>query len=404
LFYREKYYKFFIRKIFDIYNFLFAHSYKSNNLKSILALCSREIDYYKGKGTDIRYYGYIDNNVVRSSFNSFARKGLSIKKPGYTSGTTGSPSKYLWDFRSMAAEQYFQNKYFGWSKKYKVVFRGEKLFEPDEMPEKIYKTVPFIKEMYISSFHINDNTLKNLVEKLKTIPDKCLWAYPSTAFILAEYCIRTGEKLEFDVVATSSETLLDNQVEVIEKAFNCRIKDWYGHAERAAALIRCEHGHYHEVENYSHVEYIERGDNTCEITGTTLHNRIMPLIRYMTNDMVEISPGKCPCGHQSTNILKIHGRRSSYIDLPNKRIPECLFGCLIKKTRNVFQFQVVQTKQKEIIYKIVKGEGFNQEDEKLLLNTIYGTLPREFCTVKYVDSIERDKSGKFRYVINENAG
>lgn len=401
MFYVKKYYHYLIRKFLEFYILLFKKTFDKVVLKDVLTYCSKNIDFYRQNDPDLNHFRYIDNETVKKHFQEFVKKGTKASYAGFTSGTTGIPGKFLRDLNSIAGEQYFQNDYFKWNHKFKIIFRGEQLFRPDEKPQKIFKTVPFLKEMYISSYHINDENLKGVVQQLKTIRSKCLWAYPSSAFLLAEYCLNKNEEIEFDIVATSSEMISDHQINTIEKAFKCKVKDWYGQAERVSALYRCEQGHYHEVKNYSHMEYLPLGENTYEIVGTTLHNRVMPLVRYRTGDSVEISPESCLCKAPGVNIVKITGRQSNFVALNEKKIPECLFSCLMKKNTNICQFQIVQNKSGKIIYRVVKNKSFDKEDEKLLLNTLYDVIPRESCAVEYVDTIKRDKNGKLRFVIVE---
>jgi phenylacetate-CoA ligase len=400
IFYLRKYLDFIIRKILDIYIFLFHEKIEKRSIVDMLEYCSENIEFYRNKGTCINNYDFIDKKTVISNFDTIVKK-IILKHTGYTSGTTGTPCKLYRDIHMMAAEQYFQNKYFEWKNTYRVIFRGEKLFKIGEVREKIYKTVPLIKEMHVSTFHVNEPALKQLVSKLREIPGKCLWAYPSTAYELAKYCLANKEDLEFDIVATSSEVLLDFQIEVIEKAFKCKIKDWYGLAERTAALYRCDNGHYHEVDNYSFMEYLPKEGNTCEIAGTSLHNRIMPLVRYKVHDLFEITSEQCACGKQGVNITRIHGRAYKIIKLPNFSLSETLLNFVIKKTRNIEETQIVQTKDGNIIFNVVKNPFYDENDEKLLLGEIEKIIPMEYVSVKYVGKIERSKSGKFQFVVIE---
>lgn len=399
MFYYKKYKNYLIRRIFDFIMLFYKPG--KRRLEEYLEYCSENIEFYKDKGNSLEDYSLIDKKVLMNNFDKFVNKSYKIKNIGLTSGTTGTPGKFLRDITSMATEQYFQNKYFNWKGSYMVFFRGERLFGLDYRLEKIYKTIPLIKEMYISSFHINDSSLKNLVEKLKTIKKKSLWAYPSSAYSLAEYCLRNNEELNFDIVALSSEILIDYQREVIQKAFKCKVKDWYGQAERVCALGRCEYGSYHEIENYSQVEYMPAVENTYEIVGTTLHNKIMPIVRYNVHDLVEISPEACLCGSKGKNIVKIYGRSSTYIELPNGKLHETPLAFLFKGMANVVEAQVIQKKDKKIILKIVRAKEFNLENEKVLLSHISNFIPAELLSFEYVDKIERDARGKFRYVINE---
>ncbi|MDO8549147.1 MAG: hypothetical protein Q7S39_03205, partial [Ignavibacteria bacterium] len=163
-------------------------------------------------------YGIIDKKFISSHYNKFINKKYIFRKLSYTSGTTGSPQRYLRDVRCIAAEKYFQDKYFNWARKYIIEIRSSKLFSPEYQGRKIFKTLPFCRYMFVSAFHMQDKTLVNLVSRLKTIKNKCLWAFPSSAYMLAEYCVRNKIKLDFDVVITSSEVLHNYQSEIIMRA------------------------------------------------------------------------------------------------------------------------------------------------------------------------------------------
>ena len=367
-----------------------------------LKYCSDKIEFYRGKPADIDRFDFIDKKVVRENLDKFICKGFLVKNIGHTSGTTGTPGKYYRDIKSMAMEQYFQNIYFDWDDKYIVVLRGEHFLSKVKEPRKIYKNIPFIKQMYVSSYHMNDITMEILVDKLSRIKKKCLWAYPSAAYILADYCKRKNKLLTFDIVATSSEMLLENQITVIEDTFKCRIKDWYGQGERVAAFYRCDYGHYHEVKGYSFVEYDKVEGNTYEVIGTTLNNRLMPLVRFRTGDLVEISDSPCKCGDEGKNITAIIGRSNDYIELPGRKMTGTVLVMPFKNSRNILEAQVIQKKDKSIVIKVVKNEKFSIEDEKLLYKEIYNFLPKDMCELQFVNEIEKNSNGKFRFVINES--
>ncbi len=401
MFYYTKYKSFLIRKIFDLVMLFYKPEKKK--LEEVLSYCSEKIDFYKGRGQLPDQYPIIDKKVLMGNLERFINKNITFRNMGATSGTTGTPGKFYRDIFSMAAEQYYQNRYFDWKGTYKVIFRGDRIFDIHYRSDKIYKTIPMIREMYVSSFHINDNTLKNLTQKLKTIKRKCLWAYPSSAYALAEYCKRNHITLKFDMVALSSEVLMDYRKDLMEEVFQCSVKDWYGQSERVAALVRCRYGHYHEPDHYSFVEYLPFQDNTYEIVGTTLHNKVMPIVRYNTHDLVEISPKPCPCGDPGRNVLRIYGRGIDYIEVPNGKLFETSLAFLFKGISHVTEAQIIQKQNKEIIIRVVQDKGFSNEDERAMIEHICGFIPRGLFEIEYSERIERDARGKFRYVINEGA-
>lgn len=392
-----QYHRLLVRKLFSLYNIYHHKAYKKTKLKEILSYCSDNIFLYKGMGTDINKYPIISKDTIHNNFHLFKFNRVTCNI-GYTSGTTGTPGKFIRDIRSMAAEQYYLENYYKNKGLTKIVLRNGTFNTKKNI---IYKAYPLINQIFVANLHLNDQTMETLVHKLNKYPNKSLWAYPSSAFTLAEFCLRTNSNLDFDKVTTSSENLLPHQIEIIEKAFDCSIKDMYGQAERVAAFYRCPFGHYHEVDNYSYVEYLPVYGDLYEIIGTTLHNKVMPLIRYKTSDLVELSSSPCECGSTSPNIIKIHGRKGDMIELPSGKVSSAPLSAIFKRVNHIKQSQIIQKKDKSIVIKIVKSNLFNLEDEDFLINKIKKVIPLNICQIEYVDQIEKSLIGKSRFIINE---
>jgi len=388
-----------VRIIFDLYNCIFSSRYKNVKLEKKLRYYRQKIQFYKGKGEKLESFLLTNKLIIQSNFDKFPKKGL-LTNTGSTSGTSGSPGYFYRDIKNMAAEQFFLNEYFQWKGKQRVWLRGDEVFPYGSKPKVPYIKIPFFGDIYISSYHLNDEALDVVIEVLQKKNNMALWAYPASAVLLAEYCIRKNVKLSFDVVATSSEKLYEHQAKVIEKAFNVQVKDLYGQGERVAALYRCVEGHYHEIPNYSHVEYIRVKDDLYNIVGTSLHNNAMPLIRYKMNDIFRLSDKKCDCGVTSQNIIEILGREDDYIMTPKGVCPGILFAAPFQRLRNIKETQIIQRTKTKIDVLVVKNDAFNFEDKKLLEKTIYGIITKEVCNINYVRNLEKDKSGKLRFIIN----
>ena len=388
-----------IRLFFDTYNYIFSSRYKTANLKQTLAYCNDNIPLYSGMGNEIECYPFMDKLTVQNNIAKFPTKKI-LANIGSTSGTTGSPGKFHRDIENMASEQYFLNQYFQWKGKRRVWLRGDEVFPYGSNPKHIYRIIPFFGDIYISSFHLNEDTFADIVNLLSKYENMVLWAYPAPAALLAEYCIRKNIKLNFDIIATSSEKLYEHQAKTIEDAFNVKVKDLYGQGERIAAFYRCELGHYHEIPNYSYVEYIHIKDDLYKIAGTSLHNKIMPLVRYKMNDIVKIEKKPCECGAKGKNIIEILGREDDYITTPKGICPGILFAAPFQRLRNIKETQIIQRSESKIDVLVVKNEDFNISDQRLLEETIYGIITKEVCEIIYVNKLEKDKSGKLRFIIN----
>lgn len=397
--YLKIYFSYFLNFFSDHYFNFFLHKGSLSTLQGTLTFCNHAIPFHFRKGLNLADYPLISKTEVKQNLSSMTSRKW-IKSKAMTSGTTGTPGIFFRDIDSIMAETYFQNRYFKWNSLYKIVIRAHEIIDLGQKPKIIFRKMPFLRQMEVSSFHMNDESMELLVNELEKIKDKCLWAYPSTAYLLAEFCLRRNRKLKFKMVATSSEILLDYQIPIIELAFGCKIKDWYGLAERVAALYRCPSNHYHEMEGYSHIEYLHSQDDIYEIVGTSFYNKIMPLIRYRTGDFVRVSKTPCPCGSPGINIHSILGRDVDFIDLPEKRLPGILLNIPIQKAKNIRESQIIQKKDKKLIIKIVASKEFNQADELLLKREFATLLPDNDFTFDYVDQIA--KGEKFRFIIKEN--
>lgn len=134
-----------------------------------------------------------------------------------TSGTTGHTGRFYRDIQSIAAEDAFQSRYFGWDGKPRLVIRGEKFLDVNQHPARIYVKIPFFQHIVASSLHLRDEALADLCHELANIENVFLWAFPSTAAILAEYCLRKKVHLHIVGIGLSSEMLVDYQVELLHK-------------------------------------------------------------------------------------------------------------------------------------------------------------------------------------------
>lgn len=375
---------------------------KTYDLEDVLKYATKKVEAYKNYSLDIKQYPLVDSDYVDQHFDEYVNKRfpnkLTVK--GYSSATTGKPRAYIRSLHSVMHELYHQNKYFKWENKYRIIFRGDRFIDPKEMGNEFFIDIPEIKELYLSSYNISKKSLMQLENRLGQIDNKCLWAYPSLAYHLAEETINNGLNIKFDFVATSSEVLTQTQIDTITEAFSCEVLDWYGQAERTVALYRCPEGHYHEAPNYSHVELLKvsEKEELYELVGTTLCNKPMPLIRYKTRDVVVKSDEKCKCGSTGVNILEIRGRYGNMIPFRERLISSTSMGCLLKTVSNVGAYQLVFVKNKDLVVNLQRKLGYNDGNEAEVIEILDSIFKKDEYQIKYVCKVERTKAGKIQIV------
>lgn len=400
------------------YSFQELQEYQNEKLKRIIKIAYENVPFYRkifiekkltprdiGTIEDLQKLPFIDKQKVQENFSDFRNKKFKgFVSKGYTTGTTGSPGIFLRDLFSINFENAALWRQYRWAGKNfgsrRVTLRGEKIFPSGKKEPPFWRYNHFSRELIMSSYHLSDKNLCFYIEKIKKYKPFDLDAYPSTAYILANFCKRFNVDLNFSAVFTSSEMLLDYQREEIESTFGCKVFDSYGNAERVAAIGECEYGVCHEMSDYSIIEYLPQEQGQYQIVGTTLHNFVMPLIRYKTEDVVFLDGNKsCNCGRGFREINSILGRNEDIIITPDGRKIACLNN-LFKGVEFLKDAQLIQRALDFIEVNIVVTGRYSKAYENIILKKLHEYIGTEGIkySIKNINHIEREASGKFKFV------
>lgn len=395
-------------------------SYNNQKLKKIIEHSYKYVPYYRElfdklklkpkdvtKVSDLEKLPFIDKNIVRDNFDKFLSKRLIDRvfiKKAKTGGTTGCPLMLYRDYYSINFENasLWRNWYHAGDNNLKrVTLRGEEVVPLERNTPNYWRYVPATKELKMSSFHLNDDTARLYLDKIIEFKPDIIYAYPSVVYKLALYFKKFDQKVKLTAVFTSSENLGSKQKDLIEEVFGCKVFDWYGQAERVSAIAHCEKGNYHIVEDYSITELIPTKQG-MEVVGTSYNNFLMPLIRYKTGDIVELSSKKCSCGRCFRTIERINGRSNKYIVTPEgAEIPAIILSFITDYAKNIYEAQFLQEKKGEMIVKIVKTDKFTDSDLKELIDLSKKYTSRTMdILVEEVKEIPRGSNGKFVTLIN----
>ncbi len=254
---------------------------------------------------------------------------------------------------------------------------------------------PFTNTLYLSSFCLNRKNAHWYYDRIQDFAPNAIFAYPSSVESLANFFTDRGQRLHVPLIFTSSETLYSYQREKIVRAFNSRIVDWYGNAERTIALKEGADGRYDQLPLYSINEF--RDDY---IITTGLVNFSFPLIRYRVDDVVLPQPT-----NWQERIQQIQGRSDDVLILPD--------GTRVGLICNAFDgiqhlrhSQVVQKDPKTIRVNLVATDAYSREDEAQLVRQLKENIGEKApFSLHYVseDKIIRSRKGKFKLIINETS-
>jgi phenylacetate-CoA ligase len=283
-----------------------------------------------------------------------------------TSGTSGTPLRLVQTLGAVIREEGFvqrQLRWIGWRPGQRRAWIRGDLVCADRPPDGRYWCHDLLGRMLLmSSYHLSEATIGAYIDALERYDPVVLHAYPSSVAALAAWLEAHGRRYRGRAlrgVLTSSETLEPGVRALVERAFGVRVYDWYGQAERVAAIGTCEQGRYHVLTDYGGVELLHGEDGLAELVGTTLNNPAMPLQRYRTGDRVLPGDGApCPCGRVFPTVQAVIGRQERSVTLPDGRIVARLDRVFQGQDRHLIEGQVLYANDGSFRLRVVAGAAF----------------------------------------------
>lgn len=282
-----------------------------------------------------------------------------------TSGTTGTPLKIYESWPSIwwtQAYTYCSRKRDGFTYGQPLVsLRGH--LNRNQTSLKIHLS----NTLFLSSYNINSNTVEQYYKKIVMFQPIAIEGYPSSLYSLALFLKDAELELNIPITFTSSETLLDYQRDLIEERLGTEIYDRYSMTERTIFLVESHnHAGYYEAPGFSINEYIDDGE-IC----TSLINDAFPLIRYRSNDIMEIE--EATDENPQIVVKRVNGRKEDYLHCKDgSRILRLDF--IFKGVKHVKMSQLVQDKEDVLSVRVVPEKDFTDDDRNRIEQNIIARM------------------------------
>lgn len=250
--------------------------------------------------------------------------------------------------------------------------------------------------LYTSSFS-EDDLGKLLAEITKVAPYQ-IQGHPSTLYHLSQYARVHGLDRYplFRTFESTGETLNPEKVRAIEETFGCKVYNRYGNAEFGVMAHSAENSELLEIFDFN--VWIENRILTTgqkELIGTGLLNRAMPLIRYQTGDIGELS-----VLDRKPILSKLEGRLHDLVSIRGQMHPTHYFKDLLERWGGIDEWQVILQNTKPHRLRIVGNSTVDQASIRQKATEAFGNeYEVEFITLGELKFTGwRDK---FRYVVKE---
>lgn len=265
--------------------------------------------------------------------------------------------------------------------------------------------------LFLDTLKMDESSMRQFYNELKEKRPTILFGHAHSLFLFARFMEENGlNGIHPRGIISTCMVLHDFERQTIERVFGCRVTNRYGCEEVSLIACECPQGNMHLNNDTLIVEFIRDGKPVAPgepgaIVVTDLTNYGMPFIRYKVGDVgIPSAKTSCPCGCTYPIMDSLEGRVADYVVTPDGNY---ISG--ISLTENfamhlpgVKQMQIVQEQLDHLIFKIVKGESFSEQtvaDIKRLAYERFGDRMR--FDIEYVDSIQSESSGKYRFCISK---
>jgi phenylacetate-CoA ligase len=270
----------------------------------------------------------------------------------------------------------------------------------------------FLRTELLSAFEMSNANLLQFTRRIRKLRPRMLFGYPSSLALLAEYVTSNGlsvDDLGIKVVFVTSERLYPHQREAIESAFGAPVANGYGGRDAGFIAHQCPQGALHITAEDIVVEIVSAEGEVLpagekgEIVITHLATGDFPFVRYRTGDVGSLSSETCSCGRGLPVLAEIEGRSTDFVKAADGTVLHGLaLIYVLREIPEVEEFKIVQEAINRMTVQIVTSVTDTAQLERTVTEQFRRRLGDSLVlNFVYVSTIEREASGKFRYVVSQ---
>jgi len=208
-------------------------------------------------------------------------------------------------------------------------------------------------------------------------------------------------------VLTYGQTLLPHYRKNIERAFDCKVYDYYGSSEMSHVAAQCGQHEGHHINEENVLVEIEKDGEIAgpgeegKVLLTNLNSFAMPFIRYDIGDSGKKLNDDCPCGRELSLFTPI-GRVYEYFAHSNGTFTTFRDLQTFFEGLPIQNFQIVQESYDEIVIRIVRRTGYTQAHTNFILSNISFRIAKiANVRVELVDSLPFIGIGKVPHFLSK---
>ncbi|HEY9530979.1 MAG TPA: phenylacetate--CoA ligase family protein [Burkholderiales bacterium] len=271
-----------------------------------------------------------------------------------------------------------------------------------------------LNQLLLNAFEMSVSNMDGYLEAIQAFRPKCIYGYASSVALLAARAMERRMPLrlpDLRVVCTTGEPLYPHQRAIIEKVFGVPAANEFGSRDAGFIAHESPHGQLLLMSESNVLEILD-GDGqpvppgqAGEAVITGLCSEAQPFIRYRTGDIVRMSVDSCRDGRGLHVLRDVSGRTTDFIVRPDGTIMHALAVIyVLRAVEGIAAFKFIQHRLDEVEVLIVPGSNWSDMKRMRVMTGLAARLGDEMhITVRLVESIPAEASGKHRYVVSHVA-
>jgi phenylacetate-CoA ligase len=252
------------------------------------------------------------------------------------------------------------------------------------------------------------------LEAVQAFRPRCIYGYASSLALLAARARERELRLrlpELAVVCTTGEPLYPYQRKLIEQVFGVPAANEFGsrdigftaHETPQRQILLMSESILLEVLDPEGRPVPEGESGEAVMTG--LCSDAQPFIRYRTGDIVRMSAEVSRDGRGLHVLGEVTGRTTDFVIRADGTIMHALAVIyVLRAVEGIAEFKFIQHTIRDVEVLVVSGPEWSDVARTQLTSGLAARLGSDVrVTVRLVDAIPAEASGKFRYVVSHVA-
>ena len=336
------------------------------------------------------------------------RKGA---QDNFTGGSTGKPLQFVIDrsfHRWDAALEFRGRSWYGAREGDKIALVWGAQCDMHMWDRRARLKARIVRERYLNAFGMTEAKMRAFAEMLVRWQPDMFRAYASALSLFAGYLKLQGiDSIRPRFIELTAEKVTEPQRRLLAEVFQCPVADWYSCRELGTIAFQCPHGGRHVCET-RYLEVVANGKvqepgQIGEVVITSLHQYVMPFIRYKLEDIAVYEPGPCTCGRGLPVLREVVSRTNDFLVTVDGQFihPEYFADVLMLRTE-IARYQICQPDAQHIIVRLVCNERADQTWLEDLRQEFQGRLGSGTqISLEMVDEIPLTDAGKHRFIVSE---